>query len=66
MSGPHKNEKAPPDRMREYRVEAQMKQTPDLHRLAQLFVNMALSRTETGHRQADSSSRHYPSNPVGS
>ena len=42
-----KEPKSPPDRMRDYRIEAQLRPTPDLHKLAQLFVNMALSRTET-------------------
>ena len=42
-----KEPKSPPDRMRDYRIEAQLRPTPDLHKLAKLFVNMALSRTET-------------------
>ena len=43
----NKEPKSPPDRMRDYRIEAQLRPTPDLHKLAQLFVNMALARTET-------------------
>ena len=42
-----KPRKSPPARMRTYRIEAEPRATPDLHKLAQLFVNMALSRTET-------------------
>lgn len=36
-----------PDRMRELRVEAQPRETPDLHRLAQVFIGMALDRART-------------------
>lgn len=35
-----------PPRMRRYRIEAELRESPDLHRLAQLFVQMALARTE--------------------
>lgn len=33
-----------PERMRDLRVEAQPRETPDLHRLAQVFIGMALDR----------------------
>lgn len=36
-----------PDRMRELRVEAQTRETLDLHRLAQVFIGMALDRART-------------------
>lgn len=35
-----------PDRMRDYRIEAEPRETPDLHKLAQLFISMARSRAE--------------------
>ena len=35
-----------PARMREYRIEAEPRQSPDLHQLAQLFIGMALARTD--------------------
>lgn len=35
-----------PDRMRDYRIEAELRQSPDLHKLAQLFIGMARSRAE--------------------
>ena len=35
-----------PDRMRSYRVEAELRETPELHQLAQLFIGMALARTD--------------------
>ncbi|WP_420734273.1 hypothetical protein [Brevibacterium luteolum] len=38
-----------PDRMRELRVEAQPRETPDLHRLAQVFIGMALDRARPPH-----------------
>lgn len=33
-----------PERMREYRIEAEPRQSPDLHKLAQLFIGMARAR----------------------
>ena len=42
----NKEPKSPPDRMRDYRIEAQMRPTPDLHKLAQLFIGMAFSRAD--------------------
>lgn len=38
-----------PERMRRYRVEAELRETPDLHQLAQLFIAMALARAENDH-----------------
>lgn len=35
-----------PERMRDYRIEAEPRQSPDLHKLAQLFIGMARSRAE--------------------
>ncbi|SQG48256.1 hypothetical protein [Micrococcus luteus] len=35
-----------PDRIRDYRIEAEPRETPDLHKLAQLFIGMARSRAE--------------------
>lgn len=51
----NKQPKAPPARMRNYRVEAEMRPTPDLHRLAQVFVNLALARTEAERRSQPAS-----------
>ena len=36
----------PPARMRDYRIAAEMRETPDLHRLAQLFIGMAMQGAE--------------------
>ena len=44
MSKPHKS---PPARMRTYRVEAEPRATPDLHKLAQLFIAMAFARADS-------------------
>ncbi len=34
----------PPARMRDYQLTAELRETPDLHRLAQLFIGMARQR----------------------
>ncbi len=34
----------PPARMRDYQLAAEVRETPDLHRLAQLFIGMARQR----------------------
>ncbi|TLP93585.1 hypothetical protein FEF26_13160 [Nesterenkonia salmonea] len=47
-----------PDRMRDLRVEAQPQEAPDLHRLAQVFIGMALDRarpTDTDQQTGDDS-----------
>ena len=35
-----------PERIRSYRIEAEPRQSPDLHKLVQLFIGMARSRAE--------------------
>ncbi len=35
-----------PDRMRDYRIEAELRESPDLHKLAQLFIGMARARAD--------------------
>lgn len=46
MTRPARTAGALPARMRNYRVEAELRETPDLHQLAQLFIGMALRRAE--------------------
>lgn len=41
-----KPRKLPPARMRTYRIEAEPRTTPDLHKLAQLFIGMAFARAD--------------------
>ncbi|QQS00201.1 MAG: hypothetical protein IPK37_15030 [Austwickia sp.] len=41
-----KPRKAPPARMRNYRIVAQPRTEPDLHELAQLFIRMAFARAD--------------------
>ena len=41
-----KEPKSPPDRMRDYRIEAELRESPDLHKLARLFIGMARARAE--------------------
>ena len=36
--------------MRTYRVEAEPRTSPDLHKLAQLFIGMAFARTDDDRR----------------
>lgn len=46
-----KPRKSPPARMRNYRIVAEPRTEPDLHKLAQLFIGMALARADA-ERQA--------------
>lgn len=48
MTSPHpsSSDERLPARMRDYRIEAEPRETPDLHKLAQLFIGMARSRAE--------------------
>ena len=41
-----KPRKAPPARMRNYRIVAEPLTEPDLHKLAQLFIGMAFARAD--------------------
>lgn len=41
----------PPARMRDYRLAAEVRETPDLHRLAQLFIGMARQRATQDKRR---------------
>ncbi|WP_431878404.1 hypothetical protein [Amycolatopsis sacchari] len=50
-----KNPKSPPARMRAYRVEAERRENPDLHKLAQLFIGMAFARAD-----AERQEQHRP------
>jgi hypothetical protein len=37
-----------PARMRDHELEAELRDSPDLHKLAQVFIGMALDRAKTG------------------
>ena len=41
-----KPRKTPPSRMRNYRIVAEPRTDPDLHKLAQLFIGMAFARAD--------------------
>lgn len=41
-----KPRKTPPARMRNYRIVAEPRTEPDLHKLAQLFIGMAFARAD--------------------
>ncbi|OSM44575.1 hypothetical protein [Nesterenkonia sp. PF2B19] len=40
-----------PERMRDYRVEAELRSSPDLHKLAQVFIGLAQARARREHRE---------------
>ena len=53
-----KPRKTPPARMRNYRIVAEPRTEPDLHKLAQLFIGMALARAD-----AEREARHDLGSP---
>ncbi|WIY83406.1 hypothetical protein [Propionimicrobium sp. PCR01-08-3] len=53
-----KPRKTPPSRMRNYRIVAEPRTNPDLHKLAQLFIGMAFARADAEHQE-----RHGPASP---
>lgn len=38
-----------PQRMRDYRIEAQLPDSPDLHKLAQVVIGLAIQRAKAEH-----------------
>lgn len=52
---------SPPERMRDYRIEAELRASPDLHKLAQVFVGMAQARARQEHQSA--TAQQYPPGP---
>ena len=42
-----------PERMRDYRIEAEPRESPDLHKLAQLFIGMARARADQDRTDPD-------------
>ncbi|MFT3862352.1 hypothetical protein [Micropruina sp.] len=50
--------KAPPSRMRNYRIVAEPRTDPDLHKLAQLFIGMAFARADAEREAQRNSGRH--------
>lgn len=57
---PRRDERLPA-RMRTYRIEAELRETPDLHKLAQLFIGMARVRAaQDGHHGTPSSAPRSP------
>ena len=62
-AGTSTRRKAAPSRMRNYRIVAEPRTEPDLHKLAQLFIGMALARADAekeARRNSDSSPRQAP------
>ena len=47
-----KPRKTPPARMRHYRIVAEPRTEPDLRKLAQLFIGMALARADAERQRA--------------
>lgn len=54
-----------PARMRNYRIEAEPRETPDLHQLAQVFIGIALSRAEQDRARHAPPSEPRGPGPVG-
>ena len=52
----------PPERMRDYRIEAELLDSPDLHKLAQVFIGMAQARARHEH-QATTGHEDPPEQP---
>ncbi|WGX98851.1 hypothetical protein [Nocardioides sp. LMS-CY] len=48
MTSPNRSDRDErlPERMRDYRIAAEPRQSPDLHKLAHLFIAMARARAE--------------------
>ena len=59
--------KAPPARMRNYRIVAEPRTEPDLHKLAQLFIGMAFARAdaERQERRGPAIPRQVPPQDIG-
>lgn len=58
-----KPRKSPPARIRNYRIEAELRDTPDLHKLAQVFIGMALARADAERHQQLGTAGHPPQSP---
>ncbi len=52
-----------PARMRDYRIEAEPRQSPDLHKLAQLFIGMARARAQQDRTRPATDADASPSVP---
>ncbi|HIW63662.1 MAG TPA: hypothetical protein H9881_14495 [Candidatus Stackebrandtia excrementipullorum] len=61
----HGRDERLPARMRDYRIAAEPRQSPDLHQLAQLFIGMAVARTEHHRPEPDSTGQTLPTGPYG-
>lgn len=62
-----KPRKTPPSRMRNYRIVAEPRTDPDLHKLAQLFIGMAFARAdaERQERRGPAIPRQVPPQDIG-
>ena len=58
-----KPRKTPPARMRNYRIVAEPRTEPDLHKLAQLFIGMALARADAERQEQPDSATTHRHNP---
>ena len=62
-----KPRKTPPARVRNYRIVAEPRTEPDLHKLAQLFIGVAFARVDAERqeqRDAATARQHNPPKPV--
>lgn len=65
-SATSRSRKTPPARMRDYRIVAEPRTEPDLHKLAQLFIGMAFARADAERQERqESAAPPRPDRPRG-
>ncbi|SMX77620.1 hypothetical protein BAURA86_00877 [Brevibacterium aurantiacum] len=52
-----------PARMRDHELEAELRESPDLHKLAQVFIGLAMNRARADHTPAAVQGREVESEP---
>ena len=50
-------------RMRDHELEAELRESPDLHKLAQVFIGLAMNRAREDHTPAAFQGREVESEP---
>lgn len=64
-SATSRSRKTPPARMRDYRIVAEPRTEPDLHKLAQLFIGMAFGADAERQERQESAAPPRPDRPRG-
>ncbi len=63
----NKGSKTPPTRMRDYRIEARLRESPDLHKLAQVVIGLAMQRAKAerdAQKPGQTDGGRHPDDPV--